>query len=86
MLYREFRYLNLQQVITTNALVMHLMIGIVGIATALVLDEREAVYERSVEDQWLSLFVKLTVCSRQYAEPGYHSEPDVRTFKELSML
>jgi hypothetical protein len=35
-------YLDFQQVITTNALVMHLMIRIISITTALVLDEGEA--------------------------------------------
>ena len=35
-------YLNLQEVITAHALVMHVVIGLVGIATILVLDEGEA--------------------------------------------
>lgn len=35
-------YLNLQQVIAADALVVHLVVGVIGIATALVLDESEA--------------------------------------------
>lgn len=35
-------YLNLQDVITADALVVHLVVGIVGIAAAFVLDEGEA--------------------------------------------
>lgn len=34
-------YLNLQQVIAANALVVHLVVGVVSIATALILDESE---------------------------------------------
>lgn len=35
-------YLNLQEVIATDALIVHLVVGIVGITTALVLDKGEA--------------------------------------------
>ena len=35
-------YLNLQQIVSANALVVHLVISVIGIATTLVLDEREA--------------------------------------------
>lgn len=36
-------YLNLQQVVSPNSLVVHLMIGIIGIATAFVFDKGKAV-------------------------------------------
>jgi hypothetical protein len=36
-------HLNLQQIVTANALVVHLVVGVVGVATALVFDKREAV-------------------------------------------
>lgn len=35
-------YLDLQQVVATNALVVHLMVGVVSVAAALVLNEGEA--------------------------------------------
>lgn len=35
-------YLDLQQVVAADALVVHLMIGIIGVATAFVLDESKA--------------------------------------------
>lgn len=35
-------YLDLQEVIATDALVVHLVVGVIGIATTLVLDEGEA--------------------------------------------
>jgi hypothetical protein len=41
-------YLNLQEIIATDALVVHLMVSIVGIATALVLDKCEAAHMVSV--------------------------------------
>lgn len=34
-------YLNLQHVVPTDTLVMHLVVGVIGIAAALVLDESE---------------------------------------------
>lgn len=34
-------YFNLQQVISTNTLVVHFMVGIIGIATGLILNEGE---------------------------------------------
>lgn len=36
-------YLDLQQIVAADALVMHLMIGIIGIAAILILHEREPV-------------------------------------------
>ena len=36
-------HLDLQQVVTANALVVHLIVSIVGITTALVLNEGEAI-------------------------------------------
>ena len=44
-------YLNLQEIIATDALVVHLMVSIVGIATALVLDKCEAAHVVSVQDR-----------------------------------
>ena len=38
----EYSYFNLQQVVTTNTLIVHLMIGIIRITTALILHERKA--------------------------------------------
>jgi hypothetical protein len=40
---RGWTHLDLQQVIAANALVVHLMVSIIGIATALVLNKGEAV-------------------------------------------
>jgi hypothetical protein len=39
---RGWAHLDLQQVIATNALVVHLMVCVIGIPTALVLNESEA--------------------------------------------
>jgi hypothetical protein len=43
-------YLNLQEIIATDALVVHLMVSIVSIATALVLDKCEAARMVSVQN------------------------------------
>jgi hypothetical protein len=43
-------YLDLQKIIATDALVVHLMVSIVSIATALVLDKCEAARIVSVQD------------------------------------
>lgn len=36
-------HLNLQKVIATNALVVHFMVSVIGVATALILDKSKAV-------------------------------------------
>jgi hypothetical protein len=43
-------YLDLQKIIATDALVVHLMVSIVSIATALVLDKCEAARMVSVQN------------------------------------
>jgi hypothetical protein len=39
---RELEYLNLQKIITANALVVHLMIGIISITATLIFNKGEA--------------------------------------------
>lgn len=41
-------YLDLQQVITTDTLVMHLVVGIIGIASVLVFDKSKACWVSSM--------------------------------------
>lgn len=74
-------YFNLQEVVTTDALVVHLVVSIVSVATALILDECEAaglvsMHGCRVLDQGI-----LTVCLRRCEEPECHSGRDVRTFE-----
>jgi hypothetical protein len=40
---RGSSHLDLQQIIATNALVMHLMVRVIGIATAFILNKGEAI-------------------------------------------
>jgi hypothetical protein len=49
-------YLNLQKVVAANALVVHLVVGIVGVTAALVLNEGEAVVIVNIQCcSWSSL-------------------------------
>lgn len=54
-------YLDLQQVVASYALVVHLVVGIIGIATALVLDEGEACAVSAILINFVGSGV-LTVC------------------------
>lgn len=74
-------YLDLQQVVAADALVMHLMVGVVCIAAALVLHECEATVISSPSHVNGLRTHQLTVCSTQCAELECRSGLDVHTFE-----
>lgn len=75
-------YLDLQQVITTDALVVHLVIGIISITARLILNECEAMtlLVSSQVHPWELFEGRLTDGWRPNAEQGCHSEQDDHTF------
>jgi hypothetical protein len=68
------KYLNLQQIIMSNALVVHFMIGIIGIPTALIFNECKPT--SSVNDIRVDFngeMCPLTDDSQQYEGPEYRN-------------
>jgi len=82
-------YLDLEQVVTTDALIVHLVISVVSVAAALVLHERESVevlgFPCFLRTRGMIFGLVLTICCSQYAGPGYRSGRDVHSCVTLSI-
>ena len=77
-----YAYFNLQHIVTSKPLVVHLMICIVGITTALIFhkcESQDLSMKIRIQQAW-----KLTVDSRHYEVLGYRSALSGRNFKPQS--
>lgn len=80
---RLLTHLNLQEIIPSNSLIVHLVVGIVGIASTLVFNEGKA---EDISTRELSETVKpLTADWKPSEELGYHSAQAVRTWTMQSV-
>lgn len=78
----EVTDLDLQKIISTNALIVHLVVSVIGIATALILNECKPVYR--VSDSSANYRANLgyhTDGLQQCEAPGYRNEPDGHSCK-----
>ena len=80
-------YFNLQQVIAANTLVVHFMVGIIGITTGLILNEGKPASSvndiRVVTNRMLGI---LTDEMLQFEELGYHSGPNGHSYEDIVRL
>lgn len=77
-------YLNFQQVIPANALVVHLMICIVSITTALIFNKCEPVAWMSLDVQ-TQYWRKPTIDLKRFLELECHSEQGDHSFMEVRL-
>jgi len=78
---RVEQYLYLEQVIATDALVVHLMVSIIRVPTIFVLNESEAGRQISIVDGMLESGQSLTVGWKPCVVPECHSGLDVQTLR-----
>lgn len=78
-------YLDLQDVITADALVMHIMVSIIGITAILVLDEGEA-SNASVRHTQKMTVERLTVCCLQSGVREYRNGSVYRSCRIKSVI
>src|SRR5271156_6152820 len=77
-------YLNLQQIVAANALIVHLMVGIICVTTAFVFDEGEtADTVRHRQRGNMDRFARHTDGWQQCEGPECHSERGVRIYYRM---